>query len=223
MKMFLLEDDFKLTSHLTELFQDLGFSTEHFASLDPFLERVSQKPEPDFIILDRLIGPHDSKNILAPLRKKHPHVPVIILSAVSTPNEKTELLNMGADDYVSKPFSKDELAARIRVLLRRMNSTNPAFIQVGNLTIDLTKRTVSVNNRQEVLPAKEFMLLHTLSERQGRIWNKHDLLDQIWGQSADIETNVVEATITNVRRKLNELGANVTIKNARNMGYWVED
>lgn len=223
MKMLLLEDDSKLAPHLIQLFQEIGFKTDHFTSLSDFKEASGAKSQIDFMVVDRLIGQKDSKELLPSLRLQHPTTPIIVLSAISTPNEKSDLLNMGADDYLSKPFSSQELGARIRALLRRASVSNPNYIKVGNLVIDLTKRIISIESRKEILPAKEFLLLHTLAQQQGRVWNKHDLLAHVWGQTADLETNVVEATVTNLRKKLSDLGAKVIIKNARGMGYWIED
>ncbi len=222
MKLVLLEDDQKLAQLLIQSLKDIGFNTEHCVNLDEFKEVLKKNTKIDFFILDRLVGPEDTKSIMADLRKDRPLTPIIVLSAISTPNEKTDLLNLGVDDYIGKPFSTQELIARMRALLRRMSVPPQNYIQVGNLIIDSTKRIISVENRTELLPAKEFLLLHTLSQQTGRVWNKNDLLDYIWGQTIDVETNVVEATIANIRKKLNDLGAKASIKNARNMGYWIE-
>lgn len=222
MKLVLLEDDQKLAQLLIQSLKDIGFNTEHCVNLEDFKEVLKKNSKIDFFILDRLVGTEDTKSIMADLRKDRPLTPIIVLSAISTPNEKTDLLNLGVDDYIGKPFSTQELIARMRALLRRMSVPPQNYIQVGNLIIDSTKRIISVENRTELLPAKEFLLLHTLSQQTGRVWNKNDLLDYIWGQTIDVETNVVEATIANIRKKLNELGAKASIKNARNMGYWIE-
>lgn len=223
MKLLLLEDDLKLAALLCKSLKEIGFNTEHSANIHDFREIFKFTPQVDFIIMDRLLGGEDSKSLISELRKLKPQTPIIILSAISTPNEKTEILNLGADDYMGKPFSSQELIARIRALLRRSLVPAQNYIQVGNLIIDSTKRIISVEDRNGQLPAKEFMLLHTLSQQVGRIWNKNDLLDYVWGQSSEVETNVVEATIANIRKKLNELGATVSIKNARNIGYWIEN
>lgn len=223
MKLVLLEDDMKLADLLTKSLKEIGFSTEHATNFLDFKKILKNTPQIDFLIMDRLVGSDDSKNILPDVRKTLPQIPIIVLSAISTPNEKTDIINMGADDYMGKPFSSQELIARIRALLRRTSVPALNYIQVGNLIIDSTKRIISVEDRNDLLPAKEFLLLHTLSQQKGRVWNKNDLLDYVWGQTADVETNVVEATIANIRKKLVEIGAQVSIKNARNVGYWIED
>lgn len=223
MKLVLLEDDVKLADLLKKSLKEIGFNTDHATNFQEFKEILKVTPQIDFLIMDRLVGIDDSKSIIADVRKSRPQVPIIVLSAISTSNEKTDIINLGADDYMGKPFSSQELIARIRALLRRSSVPTQNYIQVGNLIIDSTKRIISVEDRNGLLPAKEFLLLHTLSQQFGRVWNKNDLLDYVWGQTADVETNVVEATIANIRKKLTEIGANVSIKNARNIGYWIED
>jgi two-component system OmpR family response regulator len=223
MKLVLLEDDTKLANLLIQSFKEIGFYTDHASNFQDFKKLLKSATQIDFMILDRLIGSEDTKNIIGDIRKDFPSVPIIVLSAISTPNEKTDLINRGVDDYLGKPFSSQELIARIRALLRRTSVPAQNYIQIGNLIIDSTKRIISVESRNELLPAKEFLLLHTLSQEKGRVWNKSDLLDYVWGQMADVETNVVEATIANIRKRLSDIGAHATIKNARNVGYWIED
>jgi len=223
MKLLLLEDDQKLAHLLERPLKTLGLSPEHVTTVEDFESALKSSAKIDFIIMDRLIGKDDSKTLVTEVRRSHPQVPILVLSAISTSNEKSDLLNLGADDYLGKPFSTQELLARVKALLRRTTAPAPHYIQIGNLIIDSFKRLIAVEERSELLPAKEFLLLLTLCQQKGRIWNKYDLLDYVWGHSTEIETNVVEATITNIRKKLAQLGSNATIKNARNVGYWIED
>lgn len=223
MKLLLIEDDLKLADHLTSNLREHGFFTLHAADKAGLEENLARSARIDFVLLDRLLGTTDSKHYMARIRKKWPAAPVLVLSAVSTPNERTELINMGADDYMGKPFSMQELVARIKALLRRTSVPIGTFSQVGDLVIDMMKRTVSVGGRTETLPAKEFLLLRTLMDEAGRVWSKNELLDYVWGQAADVETNVVEATIASVRRKIEDLGSKALIKNMRNVGYWIEE
>ncbi len=200
---------------------DQGFLVASFGRMDE-LENVLASPlKFDFIIMDRLLGSSDSKAFLPAIRKKWPLIPILILSAISTPNERTELLNLGADDYLSKPFSTQELVARVRALMRRTTAPVGNYIQVGNLIIDTLARVVSVGEKKETLPAREFTLLRTLASESDRVWSKDELLDYCWGATVAHESNVVEATVANVRKKLMDLGANVSVKNLRNSGYWL--
>ncbi|MBI2519213.1 MAG: response regulator transcription factor [Bdellovibrio sp.] len=222
MKLLLVEDDIRLAEHLVSNLRDHGFLVKHISDKEGLEYTFGESDKIDAIILDRLLGNFDSKQALPKIRKKWSESPILILSAISTPNERTDLLNMGADDYLGKPFSTQELIARLRALLRRRSTPNENFIQIGNLMINSIKRIISVGDSFDVLPAKEFLLLLTLCQEPGRVWSKDDLLDYIWGHANEVETNVVEATITNLRKKLSEIGANLLIRNMRNTGYWIE-
>jgi len=123
---------------------------------------------------------------------------------------------------MGKPFSTIELIARIKSLSRRYGIGNNNLLTLNNLTIDLMKRTLIVNGQVITLAAKEFLLLKIFAQEPKRVWNKAELLNAIWGHSADTETNVVESTITNLRKKLEELKVKAQIKNLRNSGYWIE-
>ncbi len=222
MKILLAEDDIRLAEHLVSNLREHGFLIKHVSDKVGLECSLADSDKIDVIILDRLLGAFDSKHLLPKMRQKWSGTPILVLSAISTPNERTDLLNMGADDYLGKPFSTQELIARVRALLRRTSAPTGNFIQVGNLTINSIKRIILVGNSFDVLPAKEFVLLLTLCQEPGRVWSKDDLLDYVWGHATEVETNVVEATITNLRKKLSEIGANIMIKNMRNTGYWVE-
>lgn len=221
MRLLLLEDDLKLALHLEDSFKDHGFLSIIVSSYKELCDTLKSPITVDFVIMDRILGTFDSKDLLPEIKNKWPSAPTIILSAISTPNERTDLINLGADDYIGKPFSTLELVARIRALLRRTSMPGGNYLQVGNVMIDSMKRIISVGNKTDCLPAREFSLLRTLAQDPNRIWSKEDLLDYIWGQSSAVETNVVESTVTNVRKKLEELGANVLIRNMRNAGYWI--
>lgn len=221
MKILLIEDDTTLVSHLSESLKEQGFITTVATSSQELAEILESPFWPDLILMDRLLRSFDTKEFFPRLRQKWPSVPAIILSAISTPNERTDMLNLGADDYLGKPFSTQELMARIRVQLRRNSSSQSGFLQVGNLIVDSMKRVVSVGEKSEALPAREFAVVRTLAQDPTRIWNKEELLDYVWGQTSSVETNVVESTIANVRRKLEVLGADVSIRNMRNAGYWI--
>lgn len=221
MKLLLVEDDTKLAEHLSESLKDHGFLVTHLASQNELLEALQAPLKLDFILLDRLLGTFDTKTEIPAIRKKWPSVPLIVLSAISTPNERTDLLDLGVDDYIGKPFATHELVARMRALLRRSSVPVGNYLQVGNLIIDSIKHVISVGDKAEMLPTREFALLRTLAQDPSRIWSKDELLDYVWGQASSVDTNVVESTVTNVRKKLSELGANAVIRNMRNAGYWI--
>lgn len=220
-KVLLIEDDKKLTEHLDQNLRQQGFFVTAVTNENELSETLNSNLLVELVLMDRLIGAVDSKNYLAEIKKKWPKAPVLVVSAISTPNERTDLINAGADDYVGKPFSTQELIARMRALLRRQAAPNGNYLQVGNIIIDTMKRIVTVGERAENLPTREFSVLSLLARDPSRVWSKDELLDYVWGQAATVDTNVVESTMTNLRRKLTELGANVSIKNMRNAGYWL--
>lgn len=222
-RILILEDDEKLRSHLANALGRDGFSVHQAASITDLNDQVHSTSNYDVLILDRLIGNQDSRDSLPAIQRRWPSASKLILSAVNTPAERADLLNRGADDYIGKPFSMVEIVARVRALLRRSTSGAIQFISLGNTIIDLINRHVIVDSRICVIPAKEFLLLRALAQTPGRILNKADLLDTIWGSVSDTETNVVEATVTNLRKRLTDIGSSLAVKNARNLGYWIED
>lgn len=218
-----MEDDQRLQQHISASLQQHGFAVTPVADAHELEEIFFSPVTFQVVILDRLLGAVDTKDLVPRLKTHCPHVPIVILSAISTPSERTDLLNLGADDYLGKPFSMQELIARIRVVQRRSGRAPANFLQLGNTVLDAMKRVISVGENSVSLPTKEFLLLKALSEQPGRVWSRMDLLDSIWGVNPSAETNVVEATITNLRRRLTDLNSNLRIRNMRNAGYWIEE
>lgn len=219
-KILIAEDESRLLDHLANLLTDEGFETIACAS---YIELESLIDFPvnkyDLIMLDRLLDGKDSAELITKIKLDFPHTKILILSAINTPREKANLLDQGADDYLAKPFESEELIARIRVLLRRSYHS----LKLGNTVLNSISRNLNVNNQEIVLTNKEFLLLKTLMQTPGKIFSKFFLYEQVWEIRTDIDTNVVETTINRLRRKLDETAANIKIKNARNIGYWIEE
>ena len=222
MKILLVEDDSEISQFVCQYLNTKGVATTTAMNRSD-IEAVLRTQEPfNCIILDRLIENVDTKTLLPQFKKAWPNIPIIILSAISSPEEKTELLNMGADDYLGKPFSAGELLARIQARSRNIAPQSEQFLKLGNTIVDVIKRKVLINEQSIVLPSKEFLLLQILIKEPGAVWSKTDLLDNIWGTYLKSESNVVETTIMNLRKKLSEMDSNINIKNSRNSGYWIE-
>lgn len=218
-RVLIVEDEAKLLSHLVAIVsaeQHSVFTCSTFKELEHLLSVKTSRF--DVIILDRLLNGRDSAELLARIKESYPDARVIVLSAIDTAAEKASLLNGGADDYVAKPFDGQELLARINVLLRRA----PRALSLGNIILQADSRSLAVNGRDIPLTNKEFLLLKTLMLVPGKIFPKNELYETVWEMSADVESNVVEATVNKLRRRLEEVGANVRISNARNAGYWIE-
>ena len=222
MRVLLAEDDTKLSTHLVDSLSRQGIFVSAVSARAELEDALSGTTSFDAIILDRLLGLFDTKSIIPFLRERRRLTPVLILSAINTPNERTDLIELGADDYLGKPFSTRELIARVRALQRRTRST-PEFWKSGNTIIDTVRRTIAVETHSETRPTQEFILQKTLSWELGRIWSRTDLLECVWDNSATAATNVVETTMTNLRRRLEHIGSNLHIRNMRNTGYWIEE
>lgn len=223
MKVLVIEDDLEIAGMLSKILTHHGYSVLTVSTKVDVDNLFTSTEVFNSIVLDRLIENFDTKDLIKEFKKKWPNASLIVLSAISTADERVSLLNLGADDYLGKPFSTSELVARIQAVSRRNSKDENAFLQVGNTVIDPIKRVVIVAGRQVMLPSKEFLLLKALCEYPGKVWNKFDLLDNVWGLYIKGETNVVETTILNVRKKLADLQSDVSIKNSRNTGYWVEN
>lgn len=219
-RILIVEDETKLLNHLARTVADEGFSAFTCASFAE-LENILKNPVKrfDVVVLDRLLHGRDSAELLTRIKELLPEIKIMILSAISSGSEKAALLDLGADDYLAKPFSSEELAARIRVLLRR----SLPELKFGNVILNTDKRTAKVNDKEMSLQNMEFTLLRTLIRTPGKVFNKIFLYEHVWEMSTEVESNAVEATVNKLRRRLEEHGANVTIKSMRNKGYWIEE
>ncbi len=217
-RILVVEDETKLQEHLAQIMREEGFSVFSCTSYRELEGLLKIPARFDVIVLDRLLHGRDSAQLVVQL-KLFFAAKIMILSAVTTASEKAALLDLGADDYLAKPFDSDELVARIRVLLRRRN---PELI-LGNLALNLDDRSMRVSGNEIRLTNKEFLLLRTLLQTPRKIFNKLFLYKRVWEMSEDVESNVVEATVNKLRRRLKDADASVQIKNGRNTGYWIEE
>lgn len=219
-RLMVVEDELKLLNNLVSLFNDEGFevfSGSTFVDLENLLSGTGRRH--DVIVLDRLLHGRDSAELISRIKDEMTGTKVLVLSAINTSSEKASVLDKGADDYLAKPFSGDELVARVRALLRR----DVRQLKLGNLLLDEEKRVLRVGAQESSLTNKEFDLLKMFVKSPGKVFSKAFLGQQIWELSADAESNVVEATVNKLRRRLEELGVQLKIKNARNAGYWIEE
>ena len=224
MTIWAIEDESKVLTLLTTVLRAESFSVQPCESL-AMAESLIRKgePAPHIVIMDRLLHDRDGIDFIEPLREAYPDVKILILSAINTSIEKAAALDRGADDYLAKPFSSVELLARLRALARRPSVNRKlTHLQFSNFIIDTLARVVVIDNKRHTLPNKEFLLLRTFVETPGKVFSKQSLFDQVWDLNGEHETNVVEATINNLRRRMREMNADAQIKNMRNAGYWIE-
>lgn len=224
MKIALLEDDKKIATHLNAIMSAQGWSVQHFEKISDLILSLKIQTDFDIIVMDRLLSDGDSAQELQNIKKKAPEARILILSSIDFPKEKAKWLSEGADEYMGKPVFSDELVARIKILKGRSNtSATPMQIQLKDLTVNLLDRTVFSAKQKLDLSAKEFNLLLLLIGKPGRIFNKLQILEHVWGYDSTLETNVVESTLNHLRRKLESAGSDVNISNKRNLGYWIEE
>ena len=225
MHLLVVEDDPRLSEYMKEALSREGYTLEVCASVEEVQAYMALKNEPPkVVILDRMLGRQDGAHLIPQIKMRYPEVAILILSSLDMPSEKARIIDAGADEYLSKPFSLDELTARIRLVVRR--SSGPRLdltVRVlGNLCLDLKTQTSTVNSARLDLTRKEFQLLSLLMDSPGRVYSRFQILDRVWEIERLSESNVVETTVKNLRRKLEEIAASVRIESKRNMGYWIE-
>jgi phosphate regulon transcriptional regulator PhoB len=187
---------------------------------------AADKEHPDLILLDLMLPGIDGLEVCKTLKKqdKTASIPIIMLTAKAQETDKIVGLELGADDYVAKPFSPGELIARIKAVLRRMKEKEkpPEVLKIGDLAIDFSKILVSVKDKPAELTSKEFQLLSTLINAKGRVLSRDYLLDTIWGfdNAMEIQTRTVDVHIRTLRKKLK--GEAKRIITVKNYGYRFE-
>lgn len=225
MELLLVEDDLSVGEFLKESLNKEGYQVtwcKNRIEVESFL--LSTILSFDIVILDRMLSGDDAASIVPILKLKRPEAKILVLSAIDLPQEKARLLDLGADEYLAKPFSLVELTARLRLIGRRSNPGHQTnIISLRNLIIDLGNQVAHVNKAKMDVTRKELQLLCLLIQKPGRVYNKFQILDRVWDIEKLIESNVVETTIKTLRKKMSDLKCTVEIQNKRNMGYWIEE
>ena len=178
----------------------------------------------DLLILDRMIpGDYDGLGLTKKLRKEGKRVPILLLTALGEIQDKTEGLDSGADDYLTKPFALDELLARVRALLRRPQTQAETILKIADLSLDLNAHEVFRNNQKIELTNKEFSLLEYLVRNAGRPVSKEQIIDHVWDYDADILPNNIEVYISYLREKVDKPFEKKLIKTVRGIGYKIDE
>jgi two-component system copper resistance phosphate regulon response regulator CusR len=224
MTILVVEDETRVLDFLTDALRKEGHTVHPSATFSEAAENISNVgAAADLVIMDRLLDRVDAIALIPLVREKCKNAKVLVLSTINDPVQKAAALDLGADDYLGKPFQLVELSARIRSLARR--SQEPAaksMFAVGDLQINAIEHKVTAGSGAVDLSNKEYLVLLTLMQHPGRVYNKFQLLDRVWDTQFDIESNVVEVTIKNLRRKLEAAGSKAEILSRRNIGYWIE-
>ena len=218
-KVLVVDDEKNIVEAITYNLQKAGFRTLTASDGKRALE-LAQREIPDLITLDVMIPEHDGWEVCRLLRQdmRTKRIPIIMLTVNSDETDKIVGLELGADDYLTKPFSPKELVARIKAVLRR---TKPAMaeehLSIGELSVDFGRHLVRVKDKSVELTSKEFELLRALLDANGRVLSREFLLDRVWGleQSLEIETRTVDVHVGQLRKKLKgEAKRLMTVKNA---------
>jgi DNA-binding response OmpR family regulator len=219
--VLLVEDDASLQSYLKELLLDNGYSVQLAADGIQALNSL-KKIQPDIIILDLGLPNMSGETVCKEVRKKYPDLPIIILTAKDATSDIVQGLDLGADDYITKPFVAEELMARMKVRLRKQG-TGDTKISVLDLELDAETLNVSRNGKQIQLTPKEFKLLEYLMRNKGRILTREMILNRIWLYSPDIETRVVDVYMGYLRKKVDSTHKKKIIHSVRGFGYMIKE
>lgn len=219
MKILVVEDDLELQAFLKK-----GLEAEMFA-----IDTVTDGEEAsylartntyDLIILDNMLPNKDGRTICEEIRHDQKTTPILVLSALQDTDQKTGLLNAGADDYLTKPFELAELLARVRALLRRPQTMQDEVLEMRDITLDALSNTVYRDGVEITLTRKEFMLLQYLMRNPDSVLTRAMILEHVWDMSVDIFSNTIESHILSLRKKLGDTDKeNKIIKTVPGRGY----
>lgn len=220
MRILLVEDEHKIAQALKRGLEQESYAVDVLYDGEAGMARAL-RGNYDLMILDRMLpGGHDGLEICRAVRQQGLHQPILILTAREKTNERVEGLDSGADDYLVKPFSFEELLARIRALLRRPDQSVGTLLKVGDLELRPETFTVKRSEQSIELSNKEFALLEYLMRNPGRIITKDQLIQHVWDFDADILPNTVEAFIASLRKKIDRpFNGPELIKTVRGFGY----
>jgi len=219
MKLLLIEDDRVIAEHILKGLRENGFNADHAADGPGGLDLVLNESY-DLAIIDIMLPHLSGLDIVERARIAAIDIPIIILSARRSVDDRIAGLRHGSDDYLTKPFSFSELLARIEALLRRASHvTDPTTLTVNDLTLDLLARTVQRNNRKINLQPREFNLLEYLMRNKGHVVSKTMIMERVWNYNFDTNTNIVEARISRLRDKIDRGFDKPLIHTVRGMGY----
>lgn len=223
MKILLVEDEVRLSEALVHTLKKNNYIVD--VSFDGITgQQMAETNMYNVIILDRMLPKKDGLDVLRDLRKQGVTTPVLILTAKDSVKNRVEGLDSGADDYLTKPFSKSELLARIRALGRRQSEifVNEE-INIGNMSFNCMKGEIKVNGQTIKLTSKESQILEILIKNKNIVVSKEQLLEKVWGFQTDIELNNIEVYLSYLRKKLSKLDCGIVIETIRARGYCLKE
>lgn len=223
MRILLVEDDMKISSFILKGLKEAGFAVDHAADGEDGLHLALHEPY-DAAVIDIMLPRLDGLSIIEELRRQKINTPLIILSAKRSVDDRVKGLQMGGDDYLTKPFSFSELLARVQALIRRASGASETTrLTVGDLSLNLLTREVSREGKKIDLQAREFALLEYLMRNTGRVVSKTMIMEHVWNYDFVPLTNVVEARICMLRDKIDQDFDQKLIQTIRGAGYVLKE
>ncbi|MBH8577836.1 response regulator transcription factor [Nostocaceae cyanobacterium CENA369] len=218
MHVLFVEDEPKIANFVQAGLKEQGFIVDYCDNgNEAYIQAMDN--EYDAIVLDIMIPGKDGLAILKSLRQAGRNVPVILLTARNELDDRLEGLNLGADDYIAKPFFVEELVARIHAVVRRSFGDRQNLLCVGPLKLDRIAREVTCNSQVVELTTREFNLLEYLMRSPGRVFTRTQILEHVWGYDFNPNTNVVDVCIQRIRKKIDSIGGLSWIESVRGVGY----
>lgn len=221
MKILVVEDNIKLAENLKQGLSQEGYAVDIVHDgLSAEKRILINRDEYDLIVLDRMLPEKDGVSVCVNWRENDIVIPILMLTALDSTDDKVRGLDAGADDYLAKPFAFKELIARIHALLRRPKQTSPVVLGVGDININTTSRTVTYKNKPITLTLKEFMVLEYMMRNLGKVITRDELYSHAWDFVDSSFSNTVDVHIKNLRRKIHDNGK--IIQTIRGVGYKME-
>lgn len=218
MRVLVIEDDRRMAALLAQALKEDGSHVTVCHNGDDGLS-TALRPDFDVIVLDLMLPGLDGFQVAQRLRKRGRQTPVLMLTARDAPADVIKGLNLGADDYVTKPFALDVLLARVRAAARRGPASQPVILQAGKVSLNTANREVHVEGHPVNLTKTEFAILEVLLKRRDRVVTREALLAEVWGHSADIESNTLDAFMKLLRSKVETDSSYRLIHTVRGIGY----
>ncbi|MGH7454477.1 MAG: heavy metal response regulator transcription factor [bacterium] len=222
MRLLIVEDEKKTSAYLRKGLSENGFVVDVATEgEDGLLSALTE--EYDLIILDVMLPKRDGWSIISQIRKEGKQTPIIFLTARDAVQDRVKGLELGADDYLVKPFAFSELLARVRAILRRGPARQAETLRIADLDIDLLRHKATRAGKLLDLTPKEFLLLSLLARRKGEVLSRTLISEQVWDMNFDSDTNVVDVAIRRLRRKVDEPFSKKLIHTIRGAGYVLEE
>ncbi len=222
MRLLVVDDNTKLRQLLVGLFTGARYTVDAVGSAQDALDAMAVANY-DLVLMELALPDSDGTGLVRAMRRQGIGIPVLIGSSVSDLERRIEALDDGANDYMVKPFSSDELLARVRALLRRPPSMLNRVISIGNVSLDMKSRALRVDGDSLDMPRREIAVLETLMRNRAKLVAKRTLEEAVYSFDEEVSPNAIEAAISRVRRRLDVAGASITINSSRGLGYTLSE